>query len=138
MQTGADASAIQTKTLELCQTLLLHPDFNSLRSRIEGFLQSETAKDQYNALVEQGQTLEHRQQTGGTISQEENADFETRREAVLQNAVIRDFLQAQQEVQTIQQFIGGYVAKTFELGRLPAEQDFSEGGCGEGCGCHPS
>lgn len=138
MQTGADASAIQSKTVELCQTLLSHPDFNSLRSRIDGFLKNEAAKDQYNALVEHGQMLEHRQQTGGTISQEENSDFETKRDAVLKNPVIRDFLQAQQEVQTIQQFIGGYVAKTFELGRLPVEDDFSEGGCGEGCGCHPS
>ncbi|MBM3848017.1 MAG: YlbF family regulator [Verrucomicrobia bacterium] len=135
METAAESNPIHQKTLELCEGILKHPDFNSLRGRVDSFLGNEAAKGQYNALIEQGQFLQHRQDTGGTVSQEEAAEFEQKREAVLGNPVIRDFLQAQEEIQTIQQFVGGYVAKTFELGRIPSEDDFSEGGCGSGCGC---
>jgi hypothetical protein len=28
------------------------------------------------------------------------------------------------------------VTKTFELGRVPSEEDLQEGSCGHGCGCH--
>ena len=136
MQTTTQESAIQKKTVELCETITTHPDFQSLKGRIDAFLTNDSARDQYNALVEQGQTLEHRQQTGGSISQEEVADFDGKRDVVLQNPVIKDFLQAQQEIQTIQRFVSDYVTKTFELGRTPAEEDFQEGSCGSGCGCH--
>ncbi|MBL9170142.1 MAG: YlbF family regulator [Verrucomicrobiales bacterium] len=136
MQTSTQESAIQKKTVELCETITTHPDFLSLKGRVDAFLTNDSARDQYNALVEQGQMLEHRQQTGGTITQEEVADFEGKRDAVLQNAIIKDFLQAQQEIQTIQRFIADYVTKTFELGRTPGEEDFQDGSCGSGCGCH--
>ncbi len=137
MQAAIEESAIHKKTVELCETITSHPDFAQLRGRVEGFLNNDAAKEQYNSLVQQGQFLEHRQQTGGTITQEEIGDFEKKRDAALQNEVIRNFLQAQQEIQTIQRFINDYVAKTFELGRTPAETDFeSGGGCGSDCGCH--
>ena len=137
METSTETNPLHQKTLELCQSILGHSDFNSLRTRVESFLSNEAARGEYNGLVEQGQFLQHRQDTGGIVSQEEAADFEKKRESVLGNTVIRDFLQAQQEIQTIQQFVTGYVTKTFELGRVPTEEDFSEGGsCGSGCGCH--
>lgn len=139
MQSSIEASAIQKKTLELCESILSHPDFQKLRGGVESFLQNTEARDQYNALVEQSQMLEHRQQTGGTITQDEVKAFEAQRDSVLKDPVVSGFLNAQQEIQTIQQFIGGYVTKTFELGRTPSEDDFSGGGggsCGTGCGCH--
>jgi cell fate (sporulation/competence/biofilm development) regulator YlbF (YheA/YmcA/DUF963 family) len=137
METSIETNPLHQKTLELCQSILGHSDFTSLRGRVESFLGNESARAEYNGLVEQGQFLQHRQDTGGIVSQEEAADFEKKRESVLGNTVIRDFLQAQQEITTIQQFVTGYVTKTFELGRVPTEEDFSEGGsCGSGCGCH--
>ena len=137
MQTSIEESAIQKKTLELCESIISHPDFKSLRSHVEGFLQDEASKAAYNGLVEQSQMLEHRQQTGGTITPADIAAFESQRDTVLKNPVVSCFLTAQQEIQTIQQFIGSYVSKTFELGRPPSEEDFGGGGgdCGTGCGC---
>jgi cell fate (sporulation/competence/biofilm development) regulator YlbF (YheA/YmcA/DUF963 family) len=136
MQGTLEETAIQKKTVELCETITSHPDFKSLRGRVEGFLNNDSAKEQYHSLVEQGQFLEHRQQTGGTITQAEIADFEQKRDAALGNPVIRDFLTAQQEIQVIQKFVNDYVGKTFELGRTPTEEDFAEHGCGSGdCGC---
>ena len=83
MSNTLEESAIQKKTLELCQAITSHPDFGSLRSRVEGFLGNEAAKSQYQALAEQGQFLEHRQQTGGTITPAEIQEFEGKREAAL-------------------------------------------------------
>lgn len=136
MQTEIEESAIQKKTVELCDTITAHPTFLNLKGRLDGFLTNEAAREQYDTLVQQSQMLEHRQQTGGIITQEEVADFEAKRDQALQNAVIKDFLTAQQEIQTIQRFIADYVMKTFELGRTPTEDDFKEGSCGTGCGCH--
>ncbi len=137
MQTSIEESVIQKKTLELCESIVTHPDFNNLRGHVEKFLQDDASKDAYNQLVEQSQMLEHRQQTGGVITQADIAVFETQRDTVLKNPVVHSFLTAQQEIQKIQQFIGSYVSKTFELGRAPSEEDFGGGGgdCGTGCGC---
>ena len=35
----------------------------------------------------------------------------------------------------IQESVMSYVTKTFELGRVPAAEDFDSGSCGTGCGC---
>ena len=51
-------------------------------------------------------------------------------------SVARGFLDAQEELHTVQQSIQQYVSKTLELGRVPKEEDLNDGGCGHGCGCH--
>ncbi len=96
----------------------------------------ETARNEYESLMEKGESLNHKQQQGASLSPEEIADFERHRENVLNNPVSRSFLDAQQEMQKVQESVNKYVSKTFELGRLPTEEDLSSGGCGEGCGCH--
>ena len=58
------------------------------------------------------------------------------REALLGNPVARGFLDAQEELNSIQESIQSHVAKTLELGRLPQPEDFEGGSCGHGCGCH--
>lgn len=135
MQSSIEESAIHKKTIELCESIVTHPDFNNLRGHVDKFLQDDASKDAYNQLVEQSQMLEHRQQTGGVITQADIAAFESQRDTVLKNPIVHSFLTAQQEIQKIQQFIGGYVSKTFELGRAPSEEDFGGGDCGTGCGC---
>jgi hypothetical protein len=54
----------------------------------------------------------------------------------LNNPVARGFLDAQEELQQVQQSVHKYIKKTLELGRMPAEEDLAEGSCGHGCGCH--
>jgi hypothetical protein len=73
---------------------------------------------------------------GVPLSSDEVAVFEKEREALVNNPVARDFLEAQQDMQKVQASVGQYVAKTFELGRTPTEEDFSSGCCGSSCGCH--
>jgi hypothetical protein len=49
--------------------------------------------------------------------------------------VAENFIKAQQQMHKIEKTVSQYVRKTFELGRIPGEDDFPRGGCGPSCGC---
>ncbi|MBI3852809.1 MAG: YlbF family regulator [Verrucomicrobia bacterium] len=136
MQAIAEESAVIQKTRELCQTLLDQPDVQSMRQRIDAFVADDRAKAQYDALMVKGQSLQQKQQLGTALSNDEIADFEKHREAFVNNPVAKGFLDAQEEMNQLQQSLGQYVTKTFELGRVPGPEDFDSGSCGHGCGCH--
>jgi cell fate (sporulation/competence/biofilm development) regulator YlbF (YheA/YmcA/DUF963 family) len=136
MQTITADSLVQQKTRELCQAILEQPEFQSLRQQIDSFMTNDEAKLQYQSLSEKGEYLQHKQQVGSQLSNEEIAEFEQQREAFLNNPVARGFLDAQQELNKFQQSVSQYVSKTFELGRVPQPDDFDSGSCGSGCGCH--
>ncbi len=136
METNLEEGVIVQKTKELCATILQEPQFINIRSRIDKFMADEKSKAQFDALNEKGEFLHHKQHQGVTLSQAEISDFEKDREVVLSNPVIKSFLDAQHEVHKIQETVGSYVGKTFELGRLPSKEDFDSGSCGAGCGCH--
>ena len=136
MQAIAEESAVIQKTRELCQTLLDQPDVQSMRQRIDAFVADDRAKAQYDALMVKGQALQQKQQQGSPLSNDEIADFEKHRETFVNNPVAKGFLDAQEEMSQLQQSLGQYVSKTFELGRVPGPEDFDSGSCGHGCGCH--
>jgi cell fate (sporulation/competence/biofilm development) regulator YlbF (YheA/YmcA/DUF963 family) len=129
-------TVIIQKTRELCQTIVEQPEFQDIRRHIDTFMADEAAKSQYQTVIEKGDLLQQKQQMGVPLSNEEVDDFEKHREALVNNPVARAFLDAQQEMQKVQQSVGQYVAKTFELGRAPVDEDFSSGCCGSSCGCH--
>ena len=131
-----EETPIARKTRELCQTILEEPTLKALRQRIDSFMADETTRAQYDGLVSKGQALQQKQQMSVALTDEEVSDFEQHRDAVLNNPVARGFLDAQQELHQVKQSIHQYVSKTLELGRLPSEDELSEGGCGHGdCGC---
>jgi cell fate (sporulation/competence/biofilm development) regulator YlbF (YheA/YmcA/DUF963 family) len=121
------ANKIEDKTKELCETLIVAPEMLSIRKRIDTFMADTSARGQYESLMSKGQALQEKQHQGQTL---ESA------ESLLANPVARDFLDAQEEIHGIQKSIQKQVAKTLELGRLPAAEDLEEGSCGSGCGCH--
>ncbi len=129
-----EETPIARKTRELCQMLLEEPSMKALRQRIDSFMADATTRSQYDGLVAKGQALQQKQQMSVALTDEEIADFEHHRDAVLNNPVAREFLDAQQEMRQVQQTIHQYVSKTLELGRLPSEDELAEGGCGHG-GC---
>jgi len=57
------------------------------------------------------------------------------RQGFFGNAVATEFLEAQQEVGKLQDLVTQHLNKTFELGRVPAPEDFDTC-CDSGCGCH--
>ena len=124
------------KTRELCQTIVEQPEFQNIRRRIDTFMADEQARNQYQTVVEKGELLQHKQQMGMPLSDDEIKDFEKQRETLVNNPVARDFLDAQQEMHKVQESVGQYLTKTFELGRAPTDEDFSSGSCGSSCGCH--
>src|SRR5262249_24664134 len=135
MTSETQESAVTQKTLELCQAILDQPEFQAMRRQIDVFLADEEDKGQYQLVMQQGEMLQHKQQMGVTLSNEEIAAFEKSRDSLINNAVARGFLDAQQGVQKLQESVNQYVSKTFELGRVPSPEDLS-GSCGSGCGCH--
>ena len=76
-----------------------------------------------------------KQSQGLELKPEEIAQFETLRESVVQNPVAQGFLDAQQQMQQLQQMVSRFLDKTFELGRRPEFEDVHDGSCGN-CGCH--
>ena len=104
--------------------------------RISSFMADEETRAEYDALVEKGQALQEKQQNSLALTNEEISDFEQHRDSLLENPVARGFLDAQHELHQVQESIHKYVTKTFELGRLPLDEDLSSGCCSHsGCGC---
>jgi len=135
MQTTTDETVIIAKTRELCQTIIDQPEFQSIRRRVDTFLGNEEAKSQYQLVVEKGDALQQKQQFGLPLDGEEITDFERNKENLLKNPVAQEFLDAQQQMHQIQESVMQFVTKTFELGRVPAMEDFPSGSCGPSCGC---
>lgn len=129
-------TAVQQKTRELCEAILAEPAVASIRQRIDTFMADGQARSQYETLMMKGQALQEKQQRSLPLSGEEISDFERQREAMLNNSVARSFLDAQEELNKLQESIQTQVAKTLELGRLPLPEDLDSGSCGHGCGCH--
>ena len=136
MQTLTEETPVLQKTKELCQAILDQPNMQSIRKRIDAFMGDEKARGQYENLVTKGQALQEKEQMSAPLSQEEINAFEKQREAVFNNPVARNFLDAQEELHNVQATIQQYVNKTLELGRMPTDEDLGGGGCGHGCGCH--
>jgi cell fate (sporulation/competence/biofilm development) regulator YlbF (YheA/YmcA/DUF963 family) len=136
MQTTIEETPVLQKTRELCQAILDQPNMQSIRQRIDAFMGDEKTRALYDTLVTKGQALQEKEQMSMPLSREEINDFEKQREAVVNNPVARNFLDAQEELHNVQATIHQYVNKTLELGRMPTDEDLSGGGCGHGCGCH--
>ena len=137
MAATIEETVISRKTRELCQAILEEPSVQGLRKSIDSFMSNDGARAQYDEVVAKGQALQQKQQSSAALTDEEIADFEKHRDALLRNPVASDFLDAQQQLRDVQESIHRQVNKTFELGRLPTEDDLSSGCCsdGHGCGC---
>ena len=124
------------KTKELCQTILDQPGYQSIKKTIQAFLADAGMSAHYQRLCDKQDALHQKHEQGGMISDVEVADFEKDETEFLANPLAQEFIDAQRQMHHIEHTIASYVRKTFELGRLPAEADLSEGGCGPSCGCH--
>ena len=130
----ADDSLVMAKTKELCEVIAGDPEYRVLLEKVERFLENEGAKLQFQSVQERSEELQQKQSVGLEVNEGEVKDFEAAREALMSNAVAKEFLDAQQSLQSVQSAIGKYVGLTLELGRVPAEDDFQDqgGGCNEG------
>jgi cell fate (sporulation/competence/biofilm development) regulator YlbF (YheA/YmcA/DUF963 family) len=134
MQLSTEEGVVAQKTKELCQAIVEQPEFQRIRQGLDAFMNNDEVRGLYQSLSEKGEFLQHKQQTGGQLSDQEIAEFEREREAFLKNPIARGFMDAQQEMHRVQESVTHFVTKTFELGRVPEEADFES--CGHGCNCH--
>ncbi|HYV31213.1 MAG TPA: YlbF family regulator, partial [Candidatus Binatia bacterium] len=115
MQATTEETVVIQKTRDLCQSLVDQPEFRLIRQRIEAFLTDDSAKQQYQLVMEKGDALQQKQQFGMPLDNGELLEFEKNRDVLLSNPVARDFLDAQQQMHKIQESVMQYVGKTFEL-----------------------
>ena len=133
-----DNSSVMGKTKELCAAIADDPEYRELLEKVEKFLQDDASRLQYQSVHERGEELHQKQSAGIQLSDGEVKEFESARDALFDNPVARAFMDAQQDLQAVQNAIGKYVGMTLELGRVPNAEDMAatEGGCcGGGCGC---
>jgi cell fate (sporulation/competence/biofilm development) regulator YlbF (YheA/YmcA/DUF963 family) len=137
MHIEIEDSVVIQKTKELCQTILEQPDMISIRSRIDAFMGDEQSRAQYDDLLSKGEALQRKQESAMPLSAEEISGFESQREKLLGNPVARGFLDAQEQLHTMQHSINKLISKSFELGRVPTDEDMEccGGGGGHSCGC---
>ena len=135
-QTCLDLKPIAKGTNHLCDAIVSQEGFANLYKKIDAFINDEKLKYEYSMLNERGALLQQKQQASEEISDEEIAAFEKLRDEFMANPVATQFLEAQEEVQQVQDRIHQVIAKTFEVGRVPQSEDFDF--CSDGfgnCGC---
>ena len=135
MDIHAKESGIVQKTLDLCQAVVEQPDFQEVKEKFDAFVADEFLKFQFQQVNDLGSLLQMKHSEGLEVTEQEKATFEEMREKFLSNPVAQGFLDAQQQMQQLQQVVGKFIDKTFELGRRPEYDDLQDGSCG-GCGCH--
>ncbi|HEX4119912.1 MAG TPA: YlbF family regulator [Verrucomicrobiae bacterium] len=137
MQTTSQIeNAVQQKTLELCEAIVQQPQFQNIRQRVDSFMADPKSQQQYQSLTEKGRSLHEKQHQGLPLDGSEVAAFESERDALFGNPIAKAFIDAQEEMHEMQEGVHKLVTKTFELGRIPTDEDLQEGSCGHGCGCH--
>ena len=138
IQTSIDEKAIQEKTRELCSLILAQPRFKNLTHDVKAFLDDQVSQEEYRKVSRLGRELHERQMSGQNLEESAISEFEKLRFSLLENPVARAFIEAQSEMNRIQDSIHKHISKSFELGRVPADEDLEcEDGCsGSDCGCH--
>ena len=131
MSNSSDETPILNKIRELCGVIAAQPDFAEIGRKIESFMNDPAARELYEKVLEHQERLASIQENGTDISDRDFALFEVERDKLVANPIARGFLEAQHSMREIRETVNKYVAKTFEVGRIPEVDDFDE--CGESC-----
>jgi cell fate (sporulation/competence/biofilm development) regulator YlbF (YheA/YmcA/DUF963 family) len=135
-QTCLDLKPIAKGTNQLCEAIVGQEGFADLYKKFDAFNNDEKLKYEHSMLNERVALLQQKQQAGMEIADEEIAGFEKLRDEFMANPVATQFLEAQEEVQQVQDRINQVITKTFEVGHVPQSEDFDF--CSDGfgnCGC---
>lgn len=125
------------KTKELCASLLELDSYKRMKSQLDAFTSDDAAQEMYRQLSEKQSELVQKQETTGDLTEEDIQAFEDQREKLLMHPIAGGFVEAQQGFEELRDTVVRYVTKTFELGRVPTEEEVTpkQGGCcGGGCG----
>ena len=135
-QTHLEMQPIKDATDALFQAIVGQEKFAELHQKIEAFITNEKLRYEYDMLNQRGALLQQKSEAGMEIDEKELAEFEKLRTELLANKTMTDFQDVQDEVQQVQDRIHQVIAKTFEVGKVPSQDDFDF--CSDGfgdCGC---
>jgi cell fate (sporulation/competence/biofilm development) regulator YlbF (YheA/YmcA/DUF963 family) len=128
---------IQSKIIDLCNTLVADTDVQQARVQAEAFLADEGAVNLYKQMASMGRALHQKQHQGVEPDDAEIARFNDLQDRCEASEIISGFLGAQDVLQSVSEAVNAFVGRTLESGRVPtAEELAKKGSCGEGCGCH--
>ncbi|MEX2607700.1 MAG: YlbF family regulator, partial [Kiritimatiellia bacterium] len=111
------------KTRELCASLLELDSYKRMKGQLDAFIADDNAQEMYRQLSEKQSELVQKQETTGDLTEDEIQAFEDQRERLLMHPVAGGFVEAQQGFEEMRDTIVRYVTKTFELGRVPTEEE---------------
>lgn len=134
VNTLLEKTTILSKTKELCAQIAEDAQIVKLQADVERFLADDAAKLQYQTVHEKGEELHHKQHAGVELGAAEIKAFEDARDALFDNKVAADFMDAQRTLESIQKDIQKYVSLTLELGHVPTDREIEEANSGGG-GC---
>ena len=138
MSATIETTPLVARVRELCQFIVNQPEFAAVKGKVDKFMGDEFAKALFVDMRQIGHELEHKQHAGEQLADTEIARFEKARDTALGNAVVREFMEAQQAMHEMHSTVNSYITKTLELGRVPEDEDFCDkdgDSCGHGCGC---
>ncbi len=135
MEIKTNYSPVLDKLRELCQTVIDQPSFEQITAHIRAFEQDPKAREQYNTVCDLQDIMRDKEQQGVPLTDDDIDEYEREREALFNNPVAAGFIQAQQQIHRVHETVSQYVQKTFQLGRVPNDDDFQSGSCGPRCGC---
>ena len=118
-----EESAVMAKTKELCAAIVEQEPFAKLQSQVEKFLSDDESRLQYQSVHEMGDSLNQKQQSGVELGEAEISEFEGKREQLLKNDTVTNFMAAQKELQEMQSTVTKFIGMTLELGRVPTQDD---------------
>lgn len=131
-------NSISDKLLALCQAITEDTDFISAHQKVQNFFNDDAARNSYTELTRYGDSLRELHAAGSEPTSEQIGKFNDLRQALLDNPVAFDFISAKQQVENMAESISQMVRMTFELGRVPTQEDLEMmqgGGCCGGGGC---
>jgi cell fate (sporulation/competence/biofilm development) regulator YlbF (YheA/YmcA/DUF963 family) len=131
----ATETPVIEKTKELCNVLVNQASFKELQAQIQAFMDSSEVQEMYQGLGDKQGILQQKQEAGMPLTDEEIADFNKDREAVLANPVAKGFIDSQQSMKDLQKTLTAYLSLTFELGRCPTADEVDESQNASGGGC---
>lgn len=126
---------VRELTLELCQRITEHPEFQDVQSRVGEFMEDASAQEIFQNLTEKRRELQQKHAAGMEISEAENSEFEALRDQFVANNRATRFMEAQQMVHEVQDAALKSISKTYELGRVPTAEEMDSCCNDEGCGC---
>lgn len=115
-----------TLTRALAEAFAQNQKVVSARARIGLFYQNPEASDLFRKVSEYGEELHNKRLAGMPPSEEEIAKFDKLRQDVVDNPLCMGFLEARQELDTLQSTVNQYLYLAINKGSAPTDEEVAD------------